>query len=150
MGTPYIGGETPALITPFQFVTCEAPAGTSDATPVVPGDIFRLTGATVDGEGSGLKLTAAVAADALAGAVPLVRAETSASSATDQMNARLLKSVPCQVWLQYDGAVPTIGQSIAVAAGNPRRVTGVIRAAGGGIVLGVDTANTRVFVQLGV
>ena len=50
--------------------------------------------------------------------------------------------------LPYDGTAPTVGQSIAVAAGNVQKVSGIAFARGAGRVMKVDTARGVVEVLL--
>lgn len=141
-----IGGETP--ITKFGLsISAESPSGTSSSVPVLPGDLFVLHG-DADGQSNGYKLTAATAGDDTS--THLLAYALERSEAADKViGVLVLTGQATQIRrLRYNGAAPTVAQSVEIAAGNVRCVTGTGFARGKGLVLAVDTAATEVEVLI--
>ena len=146
MGLPRIGGETP-IVKYGLTITAESPAGTSNLAPVVPGDLFVLVGAA-DADSNGYKLTAATAGDDASTHLLAMAIERS-EDAAKAIGVMVLTGQATQIRrLKYNGAAPVVGNSVEIAAGNVRCVTGTAFARGKGLVLVVDTAATEVEVLI--
>ncbi|MGV0984972.1 MAG: hypothetical protein ACOYB2_10485 [Limnohabitans sp.] len=121
-------------------MTVEAPAGTTEAAPVLPGSIWKLGGTDVDGGGH--KLVALVDNDAPANCVFVQAMER--AHMVGPMTVRVLGGYSQIIKLPYlHGAAPTIGQSIQASA-TVTKVDGKAFADGDGYVLFVDTVTEEV------
>jgi len=140
-----IGGETPILEYGLE-ISAETPSGTSVTTPVLEGDLFELDG-SADSYGNGYKLVACTAGDkpsTVILAYALVRSQN-----VEAIGVKILTGQATQIRrLGYNGAAPTVGNSVAIAAGNVRRGTGIAFARGDGLVLAVDTSTSEVEVLI--
>lgn len=146
------GGELPLLHQDGRL-TVEPPDGTSSTSPVLPGQVFALAiAADTAADSSGYKLVAATAAATPATAI-LCEALSGSTDVKDEVSALVLSGYAGTVRrLQYKtGGAPTLGQSIAVAAGTGtdlRKIAGKAWARGEGTVVKVDTSTETVEVLI--
>lgn len=127
------GGELSAMLLPS--ITVEAPTGTSTTVPVEIGDLFKLGGTNVDG--NGYKAAALVAGED-PGEVVMIQA-TERKTDVGPMSVRVLSGYRGVVLVRYEGTAPTLGQGIVTHATVLREVSGQAYADGKGYVLHVDT-----------
>jgi hypothetical protein len=134
------GGETPDVKYGLE-ITVEAPDGTSTATPVEQGDLFKLGASSdLDSDGSGYKLVPLVADDNPATCVMVMAKHR--MTEVREMGVKVLGGYHQIRRLRYvSGAAPTIGQSVAATAGNLRRIKGIAFANGAGRVCKVNTGD---------
>jgi len=136
-----LGGETP-IIKYGTELTLQTPDGISEDAPQLQGDLFKIGGPASDG--TQLKAVACAAGDSMA-SVYLVMALTRETRPGYPAGYKVLSGQKVQIRrLRYDGSAPTIGQSVEIAAGNVRKVTGIAQAAGKGLVVAVNTGDTEV------
>lgn len=141
MATARYGGETP-LIKYGTELTAESPAATSPTVPIEQGDIFKFGGTAADG--TAFKLAACAAGNDFTSEGVLLMALHRCEKANYPVGVKLLSRDLHQIRrLRYDGTAPTLGQSIEIAAGNVRKVTGKSQD-GDGRVMAVNTATTEV------
>jgi len=135
------GGETP-IIKYGTEITVESPTATSEAAPVEQGDLFILSGTAVDG--TRFKIAEGAAGNDFTSHGVLCMALHRTIQPNKPMGVKLLSRALSQIRrLKYDGSAPKLGQSIELATGNVRKVTGKAFD-GDGIVLAVNTATTEV------
>lgn len=137
MAIRYGSAESPEI---YGFrLTVEAPTGTTEASPVLPGSIWKLSG--TDADGGGYKIAAAVDNDTTSSVV-LVQAMERAVG-VNPMTVLVLGPFHKVVRLPYlSGSAPTLGQSVQVSA-TVSKVDGKSYD-GSSYVLYVDTANEEV------
>jgi hypothetical protein len=140
---PAFGGETPLV--PYgvsNFITLEAPTGTTESAPVEVGDLFKIAGGATAADGSGYKAVALEAGDDPQEVIMVMAAER--RTVIREMGFIILSPhVRGQIRrIKYQsGSAPSIGQSIVTNATNPRRIEGQSFAVGEGYVMKVDTTN---------
>lgn len=139
-----LGGETPIIKYGLEL-TLETPSTTSATVPIEQGRILKISGTATDG-------TAYKAAACAAGDDPLevtmVMALHRSITANAPLGVKVLGSDQQVRRLPYDGAAPSLGQSIEAAAGDVSKVTGIGHVAGKGRVLAVNTASKEVEVLI--
>lgn len=136
-----LGGETP-IIKYGTELTLQSPDGISESAPQLQGDLFKIGGPASDG--TQLKAVPCAAADTMA-SVYMVMALSRETRPGYPCGYKVLSGQSVQIRrLRYDGAAPTIGQSVEIAAGNVRKVTGIAHAKGAGLVVAVNTGDTEV------
>ena len=136
-----LGGETP-IIKYGTELTLQTPDSLTEAAPQMQGDLFKIGGPASDG--TQLKAVPCAAGDDPA-TVLLVMALTRETVAGKPAGYKLLNGAPEQIRrLRYNGAAPTLGQSIEIAAGNVRQVTGQAWARGAGTIVAVNTGDVEV------
>lgn len=137
------GGVTPLL--KWESITCEAPAGTTVAAPVLQGELFELSGAGVDDDGSGYKLVACTAGDTFAAALIVMALHRQTEEREIGVQQLSVGSGQRRL-LAYTGTAPAIGDGVAISAANVRKVVGTGAAAATNLprVVRVLTATTEV------
>lgn len=132
------GGETPLV--PYAgplTLTVEAPDGTTEAAPVLQGQLFKLSGTAADG--SGYKIAAMTAADAPSSVVMVMALHR--ATQVREMGVVLITPFRQVRRLSYvSGSAPSLGESIEAAAGDVHKIAGKTYD-GDGIVLKVNTAD---------
>jgi len=140
-----LGGETP-IIKYGSELTFESMSTVSATAPINQGEIFKIDGTATDG--TAYKLAECAAGDNPA-EVTMVMALHRCQDPNQLVGGKLLNGSEVQVRrLKYDGAAPSLGNSIEAAAGNVRKVTGIAYAKGAGRVMAVNTATTEVEVLI--
>lgn len=132
------GGEFPDIGYGAE-ITAETPDGTSDTTPVLMGELFKLAiAADTASDSSGYKAVACAAGDDPS-EVYLIQAKAR-SNTVGPLAFKLLAGGMAQVRNLPYTVAPTIGQSVEIAAANVRKVIGITHGKGKGLVLKVNTA----------
>jgi hypothetical protein len=139
------GGETPDLKYGLE-ITLESPDGLTESAPQLQGQIFKLGGPALDGT----QMKAVPCADGDGPeTVILVQAKHREVKPDVPGGYKVLTGGPDQIRrIKYDGAAPTLGQSVAAAAGNLRAVDGRLWTRYGGTVIAVNTSATEVEVLI--
>jgi len=136
---PKFGGETPLV--PWagpMTLTVEAPTGTTEAAPVVAGQLYKISGTAADG--SGYKIAACAENDDTLNCVLVMAMHR--MTTVREMGVVLITPYRQVRRLPYrSGAAPTLGQSIATAPTDLGKIKGISYAAHKGIVLAVNTAD---------
>lgn len=132
-----IGGETPIIKYGLEL-SVEPPTGTTEASPVLAGQIFKLGG--TDSAGGGYKAAACVTGDDAGNSILLMALHRHNGEQNLPLGVKVVSHNGIQVRrLPYDAddGVPTIGSSIEIGA-TVTQVKSKAFAAGHGYVLFVD------------
>jgi hypothetical protein len=133
------GGETPLV--PYAgplTLTVEAPDGTTEAAPVIAGQLYKLSGTAADG--SGYKIAACTAGDDPLEVVMVMALHR--MTQVREMGVVLITPYRQVRRLPYiSGAAPSLGNSIEAAPVSTGKIAGIAYAAHKGIVLSVNTAD---------
>lgn len=135
-----LGGETPIIKYGLEL-TLETPSTTSATVPIEQGSILKVSGTATDG--TGFKAAACAAGDD-PNEVTMVMALHRSVYANAPLGVKVLSGEVQVRRLPYDGAAPSLGESIEAAAGNVAKVTGIAYAKGKGRILAVNTASKEV------